>query len=148
MSLGDRPISWRRGDLTITTDRARIDVGAALALLQATFWGAGMSREQLVRAIANSVTFGVLDRSRLVGFGRVISDLSTYAYWTDVVIAEEFRGHGHGGWLARCMLEHADLQGLRRVALLTREAESFYRRLEFDSDLGDHIYLERRSRKP
>lgn len=145
MSLDDRPVSWRRGDLTVTTDRALIDVDTALGLLRATFWGTEMSREQLARGIANSVSFGLLDRSRLVGFARVVSDLSTYAYWTDVVIAEEFRVRGLGDWLARCMLEHPELQGLRRVALLTREAEAFYRRLQFGSDLGDHVYLERRA---
>jgi hypothetical protein len=45
------------------------------------------------------------------------------------------------------MLEHPELQGLRRVALLTREAEAFYRRLEFSSELGDHVYLELRQKR-
>jgi ribosomal protein S18 acetylase RimI-like enzyme len=144
VSLGDRPVTWRRGDLSVTTDRSLIDVDDALALLRTTFWATEMPREQLARAIENSVSFGVLDASQLVGFARVVSDLATYAYWTDVVIAEGLRGRGHGEWLARCMLEHPELQGLRRVALLTREAEPFYRRLQFSSDLVDHVYLERR----
>jgi hypothetical protein len=73
-----------------------------------------------------------------------VSDLATYAYWTDVVIAEGLRGRGYREWLARCMLEHPELQGLRRVSLLTREAERLYRRLGFGDDLDGHIYLERR----
>ncbi len=44
MTLGDRPATWRRGELTVTTDRALIDVDAALALLRTTFWGTGMPR--------------------------------------------------------------------------------------------------------
>ena len=147
MSLGDRPVTWHRDDLTVTTDRAIIPVDAALGLLRPTFWGTEMPREQLERAIENSVTFGLLDGSRLVGFGRVVSDLATYAYWTDVVIAEELRGRGYGEWLARCMLEHPELQGLRRVSLLTRDAERFYRRLLFTSDLAGLTYLERRPEK-
>jgi len=119
-------------------------VDAALALVRTTFWGTEMTREQLARAIENSVSFGLLDGSRLVGFGRVVSDLATYAYWTDVVIAEELRGRGHGEWLTRCMLEHPELQGLRRVSLVTRDAEWFYRRLLFTSDLAGLTYLERR----
>ncbi|MEZ0332541.1 MAG: GNAT family N-acetyltransferase [Gemmatimonadales bacterium] len=147
MSLGDRPVTWHRDDLTVTTDRAIIPVDAALALLRPTFWGTEMPREQLERAIENSVTFGLLDGSRLVGFGRVVSDLATYAYWTDVVIAEELRGRGYGECLARCMLEHPELQGLRRVSLLTRDAERFYGRLLFTSDLAGLTYLERRPEK-
>jgi ribosomal protein S18 acetylase RimI-like enzyme len=145
MSLGDRPATWRRGDLTVTTDRASIELDAALALLRTTFWGTTMSREELARAMENSVSFGLLDGGRLIGFGRVVSDLVTYAYWTDVVIAEELRGRGYGEWMARCMLEHPELQGLRRVSLLTREAERFYHRLGFASDLAGLVYLERRS---
>ena len=83
MSLGDRPMTWGRGDLEVTTDRSRIAVDQALALLRTTFWGSELSRERLARAIENSVTFGVLDGARLVGFARVVSDLATYAYWTD-----------------------------------------------------------------
>jgi GNAT superfamily N-acetyltransferase len=142
--LGDRPVEFARGEFLITTDRPRIDADAALDLLQNTFWAQDLTREVLARAMGNSVCFGVLDGTRLVGFGRVISDLATYAYWTDVVISPTHRGRRLGHWLSECMISHPQLQGLRRVALLTRDAADLYTRVGFREGPGHLIYMERR----
>ena len=140
--MHDTPIEFRRGDLVVSTDRSRLQPGAALALLRTTFWGAGMDEQVLIRAIANSVCFGLFQRNGLIGLGRVVTDLATYAYWTDVVIAEAHRGRGLGRWLSECMLAHPELQGLRRVALLTRDAAQLYARVGFTEGPGSLIYME------
>src|SRR3712207_3657067 len=88
--MDDRPIEARRGSLTVSTDRARLDVDAALGLLRTTFWGQTIEPETLARAMANSLCFGLYDGERLIGFGRVVTDRATYAYWTDVVTAPEY----------------------------------------------------------
>lgn len=142
--MDDLPIEICRGEIVISTDRARIDPDAALGLLRSTHWAAGMSRETLTRAIANSVCFGVYQGRDLIGLGRVVSDLATYAYWTDVVIAPSHRGRGLGRWLSDCMLTHPDLQGVRRVALLTRDAAELYQQMGFSEGAGPLIYMERR----
>jgi ribosomal protein S18 acetylase RimI-like enzyme len=142
--MHDTPVEIRRGDFIISTDRARIDVDAALTLLCATHWAAGITRVGLARAIANSVCFGMYHAVHLIGLGRAVTDLATYAYWTDVVIAPEYRGRGLGRWLSECMLNHPDLQGLRRVALLTRDAAGLYRQLGFGEGPGSLIYMELR----
>lgn len=143
--LEDRPVEFRRGGFRVTTDRREIDLDAALALVRTTAWARTMSREQLERAAANSVCFGLLDGGRLVGYARAVSDLATYAYWTDVVIAEGHRGRGLGTWLVECMLAHPDLQGLRRVALITRAAVGLYEKFGFGTDLGGATYMESRA---
>jgi GNAT superfamily N-acetyltransferase len=142
--MNDSPIGVSRGDLAVSTDRSRFDVDAALILLRATHWGGGMSRDTLTRAIANSVCFGVYRDTELIGLGRVVTDLATYAYWTDVVIAQSHRGRGVGRWLSDCMLAHPELQTLRRVALLTRDAASLYGQIGFSPGSGSLIYMERK----
>lgn len=143
--MNDLPVSFHRGDFVVTTDRRRVDPDAALALLHTTFWAREMSGDVLARAIANSVTFALYERDLLIGFGRVVSDLATYAYWTDVVIADAYRGRGLGRWLSECMLAHPALQGLRRVALLTRDAADLYAGIGFGVGPGPLIYMERKS---
>jgi ribosomal protein S18 acetylase RimI-like enzyme len=140
--LGDLPVEFRRGEFIISTDRRLIDTSAALSLLHGTFWGGVMTTALLERAIAKSVSFGVLHGNVLVGFARVITDLATYAYWSDVVIAPEYRGQGLGLWLSECMLGHPELQGLRRVTLLTRDASALYSRVGFTEGAGSFIYME------
>jgi GNAT superfamily N-acetyltransferase len=142
--LGDTPAEFRRDGFIITTDRARLDPDAVLSLLRTTFWAGQMSRDVLIRAIRNSVSFGLFDRNSLVGFGRAVTDLATYAYWTDVVVAQTHRGCGLGTWLSQCMLEHPELQGLRRVALLTRDAARLYAGVGFSEGPGELTYMERR----
>jgi len=142
--MDDSPIEVRHGEVVISTDRTRIDPDAALALLRTTHWGTGMSRETLTRAIANSICFGVYQGRELIGLGRAVTDLATYAYWTDVVIAPTHRGRGLGRWLSDCMLAHPELQGLRRVALLTRDAAGLYTQIGFSQGPGPLIYMERK----
>ena len=43
----------------------------------------------------------------------------------------EFRGQGLGTWLMECVMEHPDLQGLRRLSLVTRDAHELYRPFGF-----------------
>ena len=142
--MHDAPVDFHRDGLVVSTDRSRLDPDAVLQLLRGTFWARNMARDVLLRAVANSISFGVFDGATLIGFGRVVTDLATYAYWTDVVIEPTHRGRGLGRWLSECMLGHPDLQGLRRVALLTRDAEALYAGVGFTSGPGELVYMELR----
>jgi GNAT superfamily N-acetyltransferase len=144
--LNDPPVEFRRGEFVVSTERERIDPEAALALLQNTHWGVGMDQAVLTRAITNSISFGLYRGTTLIGFGRAVTDLATYAYWTDVVIAEPYRARGLGQWLSECMLAHPGLQHLRRVALITRDARALYERVGFTVGAEPLIYMEHRTR--
>ena len=143
--MDDVPVEWTRDVWVISTDRSRRDPTAILVLLGSTHWGGDLTREQLVRAIANSVCFGVYEGTRLVGFGRVVTDLATFGYLTDIVVAPSHRGRGLGRWLIDCMVAHPQLQGFRRLALLTRDAKTLYRKAGFEAAAAPLVYLERRS---
>lgn len=104
-----------------------------------------MTRELLERAVAHSVCFGLYDGDALIGFARAVSDLATYAYLTDVVIDESVRGQGLGRWLVACILAHPDFQNLRRIALVTLDAQGLYEPFGFGTDTGAHTYMELRT---
>ncbi len=144
--MHDAPIEAQRGTLHLSTNRQRLDPSAVLALLRTTYWGASLTPEALARAIDNSVCFAVFDGQTLIAFGRAVTDLATYAYWTDVVVAEAYRRQGIGRWLSETMLAHPQLQGLRRVSLLTRDAASLYAHLGFRPSAGPLTYMEYRDR--
>jgi GNAT superfamily N-acetyltransferase len=146
--MQDVPIEEQRGTLRLSTDRQCLDPSAVLALLRTTYWGASFTPEALVRAIDNSVCFAVFDGQTLIAFGRAVTDLATYAYWTDVVVAEGYRRQGVGRWLSETMLAHPQLQGLRRVSLLTRDAAPLYAQLGFRPSAGSLTYMEYRDRGP
>src|SRR5437870_13104655 len=116
--MQDVPIEVRRGALRLSTDRQHLDHAAVLALLRTTYWGGSLSPEVLVRALQNSICFAVFDGPTLIAFGRAVTDLATYAYWTEAVGAERHRGRGIGAWLSERVVTHPQLQRLRRVSLL------------------------------
>jgi N-acetylglutamate synthase-like GNAT family acetyltransferase len=140
--MNDHPQEWRRGALLVSTDRSKLDLDAALALLHTTRWAASMTREVLARAAEESIVFAVYDAAELVGLTRVVTDRATYAYLTDVVVAEHRRREGLGRWMIGCVLEHRDFQTLRRIALLTREAPWLYEKFGFTPGSGQSAYME------
>src|SRR5437868_1543563 len=92
--IGDEPLDFQRDEYTLTTDRSKIPLDQALALLHTTYWAADVTEDVLSRAIRGSVCFGVLRDDRLVAFARVVTDLATYGYLCDVVVDP---AHGRKG---------------------------------------------------
>ena len=126
-------MEWKRGEFTISTDRALLDREAIHAFLAASYWARGIPRETLDRAIENALCFGIYEGDRQVGFARVVSDFATFAYLADVFVLDSHRGRGLSKWLMEVIMSHPDLQGLRRFSLVTRDAHGLYRRFGFET---------------
>lgn len=113
---------WRDGPYEISTDRARLDVELIHRFLSREFWDtAGIPRDRVERSIQHSLCFGVFDGERQVGFARVVTDRATFAFVSDDFIVESHRRRGLARWLMQCILAHPDLQGLRRIMLVTHD---------------------------
>ena len=140
--MRDRIVEQHRDSLLLSTDRARIDVDRVLGWLLESHWGGTMTRELLERAIEHSVCVSVFENACQVAFARVVTDLATYAYLTDVIVAPEARGNGIGSWMIEAILDHPDLQGLRRVALWTRNARGLYEKHGFSTEIPKSTYME------
>ena len=123
----------RRGEYTISTDPDRLDATAIHAYLTRSYWAQGVPRATVERAIAHSLSFGLFHGDRQVGFARVVTDRATFAYLADVYVLEDHRGRGLSKWLLEAVLAHADLQGLRRFLLATRDAHGLYARFGFQA---------------
>jgi GNAT superfamily N-acetyltransferase len=120
------------GRFLISTDRSKFDVDLIHKFLTRSYWAARIPRATIVRAIENSLCFGVYDGTAQVGFARVISDFATYAYVADVFILEQYRERGLGKELMASIMAHPDLQGLRRWSLGTRDAQGLYAQFGFE----------------
>ena len=114
-----------------TCDSARFDIAAIHSFLAQSYWSPGVPRAVIERAIANSLCFGVLCDSQQVGFARVVTDKATFAYLSDVYVLPEHRGKGLARRLMEEIMQHVDLQGLRRMLLTTRDAHALYAEFGF-----------------
>ncbi len=116
----------------ISTDPDRIDVDFVHRYLSTeSYWAGGIPRELVARSIENSLPFGLFGPDGQVGFGRVITDRTTFAWLADVFIDPAQQGKGLGKALVETILEHPDLQGLRRFMLVTKDAHTLYERHGF-----------------
>jgi GNAT superfamily N-acetyltransferase len=130
---GDTVIhTWSRDPYMISTDPARLDLPLIHRFLsQESYWARGIPLDTVKRSIRSSVTFGLYDGEKQAGFSRVVTDFATFAYLADVFVIETHRGQGLAQWLVKCILEHSELQGLRRWLLGTRDAHGLYERFGF-----------------
>jgi ribosomal protein S18 acetylase RimI-like enzyme len=126
------PYECQDGDYTVSTDPTRLDLDFVHGFLaNESYWSKGVARETVERFVQHSLNFGLYSAGEQVGYLRIITDYTTFAYISDVFVAAPHRGQGLGQMLMRCAMAHPDLQGLRKWALDTRDAQSLYYRFGF-----------------
>ena len=96
-----------------------------------SYWARGMSLATIQKAISNSLCFGGFIGSSQVAFARVISDLSTFAYFRDMFVLRAYRGKGYGKILVQAVVSHPELQHLQAFLLGTDDAHGLYMQFGF-----------------
>lgn len=124
-------MEWRQGEFSISNEHGSLDIALIHEFLRNSYWAQQIPREIVEKSLRNSLCFGVFHLDRQVGFGRVVTDRATFAYLADVFVVESHRGRGLGKWLVACVMEHPELQGLRRWLLATADAHELYRQHGF-----------------
>lgn len=137
------PMAWRRGDLLVSTNPKLLHVPTIHAYLKESYWAKDVPRGIVERSLRNSLCFGVYERGEQIGFGRIITDLATFAYLSDVFILEAHRGRKLSVWLVECMQDHPSLQGFRRWHLTTRDAHGLYSRFGFEQPPAVERHMEK-----
>lgn len=116
----------------ITTDLSELDLPLIHAFLsQQSYWAKDIPLATVQRALQNSLCFGGFIDGRQIAFARVTTDKATFAYLADVFVLPEWRGQGHSKTLIGFILQHPELQGLRRFMLATGDAHSLYAQFGF-----------------
>jgi GNAT superfamily N-acetyltransferase len=138
-----KPVEYRRGEFLLSTDPKHLDLNVIHGFLSDCYWAKGIPRETVARSIEHSLCFGIYDSNRAqVGFARVVSDFATVAYLGDVFVLESHRGRGLSKWMMECIIQHPDLQGLRRWILLTQDAHGLYKQFGFTPVKSPERYME------
>lgn len=113
-------------DYAISTDKSKLNIDVIHSFLTTSYWARGIPRATVERCIQNSLCFGAYCDDEQIGFARVISDYTTFAYLADVFVIEAHRGKGVSKMIMDEVIRHPQLQGLRRFVLGTRDAHGLY----------------------
>ncbi len=126
-----RAAEWRKNGFCVTTAPNRLDMNVIHGFLHGSYWANGIPRAIVKKSVRSSLCFGLFRGKEQIGFARVISDHSTFAYLADVFVLPNYRGRGLAKWLMECIMSHPELQGLRRWLLVTRDAHGLYEKFGF-----------------
>ena len=127
-------VTWNRADgYSLSTDRDRIDldlIGRFLA--EEAYWSNGLPRPLLERALAGSLPMGLFaPTGEMVGFARLVTDYTVFAYLRDVFVLPAHRGRGLSVWLATEIRTHPELATVSTWMLATRDAHAVYAKAGF-----------------
>lgn len=117
----------KQGEFSISTDQVKLQTDVIHRYLtEEAYWTTGRTREMTEKSIQHSLCFGVYHHDRQVGFARVVTDYTIFAYLCDVFILTDYQGQGLGKWLTETILEVLDDEGVRWTMLATRDAHELY----------------------
>lgn len=125
-----------RGNYVISDDKSRLKAPAVMTLLEQSYWAKDHPAEKVQKMIENSLCLGLFENEKLLGFARVVTDKTTFAWITDFIIDEKCRGKDLGTWLMDCLLEHPDLADTSK-GLGTQNAEEFF--IKFGFTHSSHV---------
>ena len=113
--------------IEISDDKGRLDLPLIHRFLsEEAYWCRGIPHSTVVRAINHSLCVGGYVDGQQVAFARIITDKATFGYLADVFVLPEYRGRGYSKALVATIVDHPELQGLRRLALATSDAHGLY----------------------
>ena len=129
--------------IEVSTDKNRLEISKIHAFLTESYWAKGRTLRAVKKSIEHSLCFGLYLDKNLIGFARISTDYTIFAYLMDVFILPDYRGHGYAKTLMKAIVEHAELQSCHTWMLKTADAHSLYEQFGFKELENPKIVMER-----
>ena len=109
-----------------------MDFDKVTTMLSTAFWSEGIQKDEVLQGASNSaLVVGAFNNDIQVGYARVISDKTRFAYILDVIVDENFRKMGIGQSIIKFILSNEELQDIYQWLLITKDAHEMYRKCGF-----------------
>lgn len=134
----------------LKTGSENMDIKLIHSFISQSYWAENIPFDTLKLAIEHSLCFGIFmtdtkdgDHQHQVAFARVITDKATFAYLADVFVLAEHRGKGLSKRMMEAVMQHPELQGLRRFMLATKDAHQLYQQFGFTKSANPTSLMEK-----
>ena len=119
-------------------------------MLTTAFWCKGIKIDEVKRGALNSaLVVGAFLRSGIqIGFARVISDKTRFAYILDVIVDEAFQRTGVGQSMMKYILSHPELKDVYQWFLVSSTAQDVYRKVGFRELSNPEKWMEIKFNRP
>jgi GNAT superfamily N-acetyltransferase len=126
----------------ISDDRSRLNMPRVHEWLANTYWSPDVSFERVEKAMRNSaLVLGAYGGESQVGYMRLVTDFTTFAWVSDVYVDEAHRGRGLARAMVFAAMNHPDCTDIKRWCLATRDAHEVYRPLGFAALRYPHHFM-------
>lgn len=128
----------------------KMDFEKVTGMLSHAFWSPGIGLDEVKKGAANSalVVGAFVQGNRQVGYARVISDKTRFAYIADVYVDEIYRKKSIGQNMINYILSHDELKDVYQWLLITRDAHGVYRKVGFETIATPSAWMEIRKERP
>lgn len=118
-------------NLQINTNVKQLDIPFIHEFISNTYWAQGRTLETMQNCIKNSLNFGVYLHGKQIGYARLVTDYTIFAYIMDLFIHEDFRGKGYSKELMKFILECELVKDVKVWRLATTDAHGLYEAFGF-----------------
>ena len=137
-------------DFQTSDDLRQMDFDKVTTMLKDAYWSKGIGLAEVKQGADNSaLVVGAFTPDKTqVGYARVISDRTRFAYILDVYVDENFRKKGIGKGMIQFILNHPKLKDVYQWFLATRDAHNLYKKFGFVPLTNAERWMEIRKPEP
>lgn len=117
--------------ITISTDKEKLQIYVIHQFLTETYWAKGRTLEEVKKTIEHCLCFGMYLDGKQIGFARLATDYTVFAYLMDVFVLPEYRGKGYSKQLMKAINEEPQLQSCKVWMLKTSDAHKLYKQFGY-----------------
>jgi N-acetylglutamate synthase-like GNAT family acetyltransferase len=129
---------------------SEMDFDKVTKMLKDVWWSKGISKDEVIQGAQNSfLLVGAFDNeNEQIGYSRVISDKTRFAYIMDVVVDDRYRKKGIGQSMISYILNHYELSDVYQWLLMTKDAHGVYTKVGFKPIAQPENWMEIRKNRP
>jgi ribosomal protein S18 acetylase RimI-like enzyme len=127
-----------------------MDFDKVTDMLKNAFWCVGIKKAEVVQGAGNSALLvgAFTPENKQIGYSRVISDKTRFAYILDVIVDENYRRQGIGQAMMKHILSHPTLKDVYQWLLITKDAHGVYKKVGFNPIVRPADWMEIRRQRP
>ena len=134
---------------TIKSGLDKMDFTKVTQMLSGSYWSRDIKIEEVKKSAANSaLVIGAFYNNEQLGYARVISDKTRFAYVLDVFVDDRFQRNGIGQLMVNSILTHSDLRDVYQWLLITKDAHGVYGKSGFKKLYRPDDWMEIRNERP
>ena len=128
----------------------QMDFDKVTAMLTGAWWSKGITKSEVIQGAVNSAFLAgaFTPDNKQIGYSRVISDKTRFAYILDVIVDEQYRKQGIGHSMIKFIMAHPALTDVYQWLLVTKDAHGVYQKVGFNPISRPSNWMEIRYKRP